>query len=121
MCWMIDAGGKDGYGEVTNLTSPSRAALFSVQCGRPILALPPPKTHTIRMPKSMNQRYRRRDSFEDAQPQVTLCNHPGCTEAGLHRAPKSRQKLNEYYWFCLEHVRAYNKSWDYYAGMNQAE
>jgi hypothetical protein len=92
-----------------------------MQGGRAILALAASKTHTIAMPKSMNQRYRRRDSFEDAQPQVTLCNHPGCTEAGVHRAPKSRQKLNEYYWFCLEHVRAYNKSWDYYAGMNQAE
>jgi len=39
----------------------------------------------------------------------------------VHRAPKSRQKLNEYYWFCLNHVREYNKSWDFYAGMNQTE
>lgn len=42
-------------------------------------------------------------------------------EAGVHRAPKSRQRLNEYYWFCLTHVREYNKSWDFYAGMNQTE
>lgn len=39
----------------------------------------------------------------------------------MHRAPKSRQQLNEYYWFCLDHVREYNKSWDFYAGMNQTE
>ena len=27
---------------------------------------------------------------------------------GEYRAPKSRRNLNEYWWFCLEHVRAYN-------------
>ncbi len=45
------------------------------------------------------------------------CSHPGCAEAGDYRAPKSRDALHEYYWFCLEHVRAYNAAWDYYAGM----
>jgi len=29
--------------------------------------------------------------------------------------------LTDYYWFCLEHVRSYNASWNYYAGMNEAE
>lgn len=37
------------------------------------------------------------------------------------RAPKSRRSLNEYWWFCLEHVRAYNSSWDFYKGMSPAE
>ncbi len=46
-----------------------------------------------------------------------MCEHPGCAHAGEHRAPKGRDRLNEYYWFCLEHVRAYNAAWDYYAGM----
>ena len=26
--------------------------------------------------------------------------------------------MNQYLWFCLDHVREYNKSWDFYAGMN---
>ncbi len=52
---------------------------------------------------------------------VRPCDQPGCTEPGEHRAPKSRDRLNEYYWFCLEHVRAYNRSWNYYAGMNEQE
>jgi hypothetical protein len=74
------------------------------------------------MPKPAAQRRRRHDPFEDReQPQTILCNHQGCLEAGLYRAPKSRKQLNEYYWFCLEHVREYNKSWDFYAGMNQTE
>ncbi len=46
---------------------------------------------------------------------------PACGAAGEFRAPKSRTNLNEYWWFCLEHVRAYNGSWDFYKGMSPAE
>jgi len=49
------------------------------------------------------------------------CDHPGCAEFGDFRAPKSRDHLTEYYWFCLEHVREYNASWDYYAGLAAEE
>src|SRR5690606_39566236 len=45
------------------------------------------------------------------------CDHPGCAAEGEYRAPRSRERLTEYYWFCLDHVRAYNKAWDYCAGM----
>lgn len=46
------------------------------------------------------------------------CQAPGCLELGEHRAPRSRSALNDYYWFCLEHVRAYNQSWDFFRGMS---
>ena len=46
---------------------------------------------------------------------------PGCGGQGEYRAPKSRQHLREYWWFCLEHVRAYNASWDFYKGMTPAQ
>lgn len=46
---------------------------------------------------------------------------PDCVAAGEYRAPRSRQALNEYWWFCLEHVRAYNASWDFYKGMSPAQ
>ena len=49
------------------------------------------------------------------------CDMPDCTAAGGYRAPRSRQTLNEYWWFCLEHVRAYNASWDFYKGMSPAQ
>ena len=29
--------------------------------------------------------------------------------------------MNDYWWFCLEHVRAYNASWDFYKGMSPGE
>ncbi|MCE9522751.1 MAG: J domain-containing protein [Alphaproteobacteria bacterium] len=46
------------------------------------------------------------------------CDKPGCGGAGEHRAPKSRNTLNEYYWFCLDHVREYNLAWDFFRGMS---
>ena len=49
------------------------------------------------------------------------CDMPGCGAPGEYRAPKSRDNLTDYWWFCLDHVRAYNGSWDYYKGMSPAQ
>ena len=49
------------------------------------------------------------------------CEKPGCESGGEFRAPKSRQSLREYYWFCLDHVREYNQAWDFFKGMNPGE
>ena len=46
---------------------------------------------------------------------------PGCGAQGEYRAPKSRASLYDYWWFCLEHVRAYNAAWDFYKGMTPGE
>ncbi|MGE3784447.1 MAG: J domain-containing protein [Alphaproteobacteria bacterium] len=54
-------------------------------------------------------------------PPARPCDHPGCDAGGDFRAPKSRLELDRYYWFCLDHVRAYNLSWNYYAGMSSSE
>ena len=59
------------------------------------------------------------DTADDGAP-ARLCEHPGCPEAGLFRAPRDRS-LREFHWFCLAHVRAYNAAWDYYKGMNPHE
>jgi hypothetical protein len=55
-----------------------------------------------------------------AAPVTPVCDAPGCEEPGEYRAPKDRS-LGSYYHFCLEHVRAYNKAWNYYAGMEADE
>ncbi len=55
-----------------------------------------------------------------ADPEVKTCAHPNCDLAGEYRAPRSRDALNQYYWFCLEHVREYNSAWNYYADMDDA-
>src|SRR5437773_1230654 len=54
-------------------------------------------------------------------PPTRLCDHPGCECGGDFRAPRSRLELDRYYWFCLEHVRAYNVAWNYYRGMSEPE
>lgn len=55
-----------------------------------------------------------------AQPKTDArtCDHPGCAEAGAHRAPKSSDNLRDFYWFCLPHVQEYNKSWNFYSGFS---
>ena len=47
-----------------------------------------------------------------------VCEAPGCRLQGEYRAPRARDKLDEYRWFCLDHVRDYNKKWDYFAGLD---
>lgn len=57
----------------------------------------------------------------EPEPPARPCDHPGCAAGGDFRAPKSRLELDHYHWFCLEHVRAYNVAWNYYAGMSESE
>ena len=46
------------------------------------------------------------------------CEWPGCAGAATHRAPKGRDRENEYWRFCLSHVREYNHSYNFFAGMS---
>ena len=57
----------------------------------------------------------------EPEPPARLCDHPGCEAGGDFRAPRSRIELDNYYWFCLDHVRSYNAAWNYYAGMSERE
>jgi len=45
------------------------------------------------------------------------CEWPGCSGAATHRAPKGRNREKEYWRFCLGHVREYNHSYNFFAGM----
>jgi len=49
------------------------------------------------------------------------CNVEGCDLPGEYKAPKSREQIDEYEWFCLEHIRERNKKWDYFSGMESEE
>src|SRR3954447_26752970 len=46
------------------------------------------------------------------------CDYPGCELKASHRAPKGRNHEQDYWHFCLEHVREYNQSYNYFAGMS---
>ena len=52
---------------------------------------------------------------------TATCGWPGCRAAGTHRAPKGRGRDGEYLFFCLDHVREYNHSYNYFAGMSDDE
>jgi curved DNA-binding protein CbpA len=56
-----------------------------------------------------------------SDPAKRACDRPGCPAEGSHRAPQGPDKLNQYYWFCVDHAREYNLSWDYFKGMSAAE
>ncbi|CUH52924.1 DnaJ domain-containing protein [Shimia marina] len=49
------------------------------------------------------------------------CEHPGCTEAGQYRAPRAPDVLDEFKWFCKDHVREYNLKWNFFDGKTEAE
>ena len=46
------------------------------------------------------------------------CQWPRCAAPATHRAPKGRLRASEYWQFCLEHVREYNNSYNFFAGMS---
>ena len=46
-----------------------------------------------------------------------VCNHPGCQNFGEFRAPMGRLREGQYFLFCLEHVREYNQTYNYFNGM----
>ena len=46
------------------------------------------------------------------------CQWPGCEGAGTHKAPKGRGRDGEYHLFCIEHVREYNRTYNYFDGMD---
>ncbi|MFT5871073.1 MAG: hypothetical protein ACI8TF_003210 [Paracoccaceae bacterium] len=50
-----------------------------------------------------------------------ICEHPTCQETGQYRAPKSPDTLDEYLWFCREHIREYNLRWNFFDGTTEAE
>lgn len=49
------------------------------------------------------------------------CEWAGCAQKGTHRAPKGRLREREYWRFCLDHVREYNHSYNFFAGMSTDE
>jgi hypothetical protein len=57
-------------------------------------------------------------AFETSQKK---CEYPGCAEQGAYRAPKSPDHLDEYFWFCKDHVREYNLKWNFFQGSTDEE
>lgn len=63
----------------------------------------------------------RRDPQAEAKSHAPVCQWDGCGEAGTHRAPVGRMKEGEYFRFCFDHVREYNKGFNYFSGVPDSE
>jgi len=70
--------------------------------------------------KKKNPRGRRGMSGA-SETSTRVCEKPDCQEPGQYRAPKNPDTLDDYYWFCKDHVREYNLGWNFFDGTTEAE
>jgi DnaJ-like protein len=80
-----------------------------------------PKFVDIRVRPPKPDEDARADDVNALKPGERACDYPGCRLAAATRAPKSRDLLNEHYWFCTPHAADYNRHWDFFSGMNDAQ
>ncbi|MCB9994732.1 MAG: J domain-containing protein [Hyphomicrobiaceae bacterium] len=65
-------------------------------------------------------RVKPRQKPED-KPKGPICEWEGCEKPAEHRAPKGRGAEGQFFHFCTEHVREYNRTFNYFAEMNDSE
>ncbi len=83
---------------------------------------PDPFGFDLRVSSAKKRRTRERRGMSGAfETSTRTCNHPGCREAGRYRAPKSPDQLDEFLWFCKDHVREYNLKWNFFNGASEEE
>jgi hypothetical protein len=63
----------------------------------------------------------KREPRQETPAATIRCEHPGCQAVGAYRAPKGRLREGQYFCFCLEHVRDYNSSYNYFNGMKDGD
>lgn len=63
----------------------------------------------------------RRKREPDAEPSAPTCQWDGCEKPGVHRAPVGRNAENQFFMFCFEHVKEYNKGYNYFSGLSDTE
>ena len=50
-----------------------------------------------------------------------ICGWSNCKESGDFKAPLEKDNSKNYRWLCKEHIKLFNKKWDYFNGMCQNE
>jgi len=54
-------------------------------------------------------------------PKVQGCEWPDCDHIGDFRSSKSPRSMADHVWYCADHIRAHNKAWNYFEGLDDAE
>jgi hypothetical protein len=70
--------------------------------------------------KKKNPRGRRGMSGA-SETSTRVCQQDGCNEPGKFRAPRAPDVLDDFLWFCKDHVREYNLKWNFFDGTTEAE
>ena len=63
----------------------------------------------------------RRGMSGASETSTRVCEHEGCALPGKFRAPRAPDVLDEFKWFCQEHVREYNLKWNFFSNTTEAE
>ena len=50
-----------------------------------------------------------------------ICEWENCKESGKFKAPLERDNSKKHRWLCEEHIKLFNKNWNYFEGMSQEE
>ena len=50
-----------------------------------------------------------------------ICDWDKCNQSGKFKAPLEKDNSKNYRWLCEEHIKLFNKSWNYFDGMEQQE
>tara|TARA_B100000700_G_scaffold320590_1_gene418158 strand:- start:4582 stop:5100 length:519 start_codon:yes stop_codon:yes gene_type:complete len=50
-----------------------------------------------------------------------ICDWKDCKEIGEYKAPKERDNSRNFRYLCLEHIKIFNKNWNYFADMNDEQ
>ena len=50
-----------------------------------------------------------------------ICDWKNCKKTGKHKAPIEKDNSKRFRWLCIDHIKEFNKNWDYFSGMNENE
>ena len=50
-----------------------------------------------------------------------ICEWSKCRKIGVYKAPVEKDNSKKFRLLCLEHIKAFNKSWNYFSDMNDRE
>lgn len=80
-----------------------------------------PLNFDISVSADKKRRARKRGMSGAIETSSRECEHEGCKEGGKFRAPKSADNLDEFVWFCQEHIRQYNRQWNFFENHTEQE
>ncbi len=78
-----------------------------------------PLDYDISVTADKRRRARLRSMTGAVETSTRGCEWPGCTSRGTYRAPSSPERMHEFRWYCLDHVREYNRAWNYFDGWSE--